>query len=136
MTETLLARRHENGPPVAPQVAWVWDRIVATRGRARVDELAVKVGWSRKRLWSQFRAQIGISPKRAARLVRFDHVAHRLASGKPAAQIAAEDGYVDQSHLHRDVLAFTGATPTTLAGETWLAANDLAWARYGHGDTD
>lgn len=111
LMEALLARRRETGPAVAPQVARAWERIIGSRGRIRIDELADEVGWSRKRLWSRFRAQIGLSPKRAARLIRFDHAAHRLATGEAAATIAAESGYVDQSHLHRDVLAFTGATP-------------------------
>ncbi|MEV4112185.1 hypothetical protein [Nonomuraea sp. NPDC049695] len=50
----------------------------------RVDGLADEVGWSRKRLWSRFRSQLGITPKRAARLVRFDHAAHLLAAGHAA----------------------------------------------------
>jgi hypothetical protein len=43
----------------------------------RVGELAAEVGWSRKRLWSRFRSQIGVASKRAARLVRFDHAGGR-----------------------------------------------------------
>lgn len=45
-------------------------------------------------------------------------------------RLAAEGGYADQSHLHRDVVAFTGVTPTTVAGEPWLAVDDVTWA--GH----
>ncbi|MGW5648803.1 helix-turn-helix domain-containing protein [Saccharopolyspora sp. NPDC003752] len=127
LADALLARRREAGRPVDPEVAWAWQQIAGSRGRVRVDGLAAEIGWSRKRLWSRFRAQIGLPPKRAAKLVRFDHAAHRLAAGGNAARIAAESGYVDQSHLHRDVLAFTGATPTTVAGETWLAVDDIAW---------
>jgi hypothetical protein len=29
--------------------------------------------------------------------------------------------------MHRDVRAFTGVTPATVAGEPWLAVDDLAW---------
>src|SRR5216683_4059098 len=80
----------------------------------RVAELAAATGWSRKRLWSRFRSQIGLTPKRAAQLVRFDHAAHRLAAGHSAALVAAESGYTDQSHLHRDVTTFAGVTPRPL----------------------
>ncbi|GHI40723.1 hypothetical protein Sviol_51310 [Streptomyces violascens] len=111
LTDTLLARRHEAGPAVDPEVAWVWHRIVSSRGLTRVDGLAAEVGWSRKRLWSRFRSQLGLPPKRAVKLVRFDHAAHRLVAGEGAAQVAADAGYADQSHLHRDVMAFTGAPP-------------------------
>lgn len=81
----------------------------------------------RKRLWSRFRSQIGLTPKRAARLVRFDHAAHLLAAGNAAAQVAAASGYVDQAHLHREVKAFTGVTPTAVAAAPWLAIDDVAW---------
>lgn len=113
------------GSRADPEVAWVWRRIVRGRGRIRVDGLAAEVGWSRKRLWSRFGAQIGLPPKAAAKLVRFDHAAHRLAAGQPAA--AADSGYADQSHLHRDVLALTEDTPAAIAAEPWLAIDDVAW---------
>ncbi|PZG32462.1 AraC family transcriptional regulator [Spongiactinospora gelatinilytica] len=127
LLDALLARRYEAGPPVDPEVAFAWHRITGSGGLARVDGLAAEVGWSRKRLWSRFRAQIGLPPKRAAKLVRFDHAVHRLAAGEDAARVAAEAGYADQPHMHRDVLAFAGATPATVAGEPFLAVDDIAW---------
>ncbi|WP_369241869.1 helix-turn-helix domain-containing protein [Streptomyces sp. R21] len=131
LTDALLARRHEAGPPVDPEVAWAWHRIVVSRGLTRVDGLATEVGWSRKRLWSRFRSQLGLPPKRAVKLVRFDHAAHRLVAGESAAHVAADSGYADQSHLHRDVVAFTGVTPATVAGEPFLAVDDIAWPSRG-----
>ncbi|WP_093471639.1 MULTISPECIES: helix-turn-helix domain-containing protein [unclassified Streptomyces] len=127
LTDSLLARRQEDGPPVDPEVAWAWHRIVAGRGLARVDDLAAEVGWSRKRLWSRFRSQLGLPPKRAAKLVRFDHAAHRLVAGEGVARVAADAGYADQSHLHREVVEFTGATPAVVAREPFLAVDDIAW---------
>ncbi|MFD8562322.1 helix-turn-helix domain-containing protein [Streptosporangium canum] len=130
LTDALLARRHEVGSPVDPEVAWAWDRIVVSRGLVRVDKLAAELGWSRKRLWSRFRSQIGLPPKRAVKLVRFDHAAHRLVAGQDAARVAADGGYADQSHLHRDVVALTGVTPATVAGEPFLAVDDIAWTSH------
>jgi AraC-like DNA-binding protein len=130
VTDALLVHRRQAGSrrlSVDPEVAWAWNRILVGRGQVRVDRLAVEVGWSRKRLWSRFHSQIGLPPKRAAKLVRFDHAAHRLAAGQDAARVAADGGYADQSHLHRDVVAFTGATPVTVASEPWLAVDDIAW---------
>lgn len=132
LVEDALARRLSAGPAagraVDPEVAFAWGRMEATRGQVRVDGLASEIGWSRKRLWARFRSQIGLTPKRAAQLVRFDHAAHRLAAGHSAARVAAEAGYADQSHLHRDVVAFAGVTPTAVAGAPWLAVDDVAWA--------
>lgn len=69
LTDALLTRRHEAGPPVDPEVAWAWHRIIDSRGPARVDGHAAEVGWSRKRLWSRFRSQLGLPPKSAMTLV-------------------------------------------------------------------
>ena len=106
---------------------------MASRGQIRVERLAAEAGWSRKRLWSRFRSQIGLTPKRAAQLIRFDHAAHRLAAGHSAALVAADNGYVDQSHLHRDVMAFAGITPTAIAVTPFLAVDDVAWAAPDYG---
>jgi AraC-like DNA-binding protein len=123
----LLRRRVADRPPVDPEVAHTWRTTLGSRGRVRVDGLAEEVGWSRKRLSARFHAQLGITPKRAARLVRFDHAAHLLAGGLTPASVAFESGYVDQSHLHREVKAFTGLTPAAVAGAPWLAIDDVAW---------
>ncbi|MEV6872169.1 helix-turn-helix domain-containing protein [Amycolatopsis sp. NPDC051128] len=124
----LLARRLAETPPrIEPEVARVWHRTLAAGGRVRVDGLAEEVGWSRQRLWSRFRAQLGLTPKRAAGLIRFDHAAHLLAAGHPAVIVAALSGYADQSHLHREARTITGLTPATLATAPWLAIDEVAW---------
>ncbi|SDM68403.1 Helix-turn-helix domain-containing protein [Streptomyces sp. cf386] len=116
LVDEFLARRAAGAPSMAPEVAAVWDTIVARRGRVRVDDLAASCGWSRKRLWSRFSAQIGLTPKRAAMLVRFDHAARALRTGASISDAALACGYADQPHLHRDVLALAGCTPGALAG--------------------
>ncbi|MEU1150884.1 helix-turn-helix domain-containing protein [Streptomyces sp. NPDC005863] len=126
-TEAELARRCAGRAPVDPAVAWAWRRIVDSGSLVRVERLADDLGWSRKRLWSRFRDHLGMPPKQAARLVRFDHAVHRLVAGAGPAGVAADTGYCDQSHLHRDVVAFTGATPAAVAGEPFLTVDDRAW---------
>jgi AraC-like DNA-binding protein len=135
IAEAALARRDEAGRAADREVAFAWDQMVVSRGQVRVERLAAEVGWSRKRLWSRFRSQIGLTPKRAAQLVRFDHAAHRLAAGHSAALVAAESGYADQSHLHRDVMAFAGVTPKAVAVAPWLAVDDVAWAAPDYAST-
>lgn len=128
IAEAALARLHDKGRVVDPEVSFAWRRMLASRGRVRVERLAAESGWSRKRQLSRFGSQVGLTPKRAARLIRFDHAAHRLASGHDAARVAAESGYVDQSHLHKDVLSFAGMTPSRVAASPFLAVDDVAWA--------
>ncbi|WP_239157252.1 helix-turn-helix domain-containing protein [Actinocatenispora thailandica] len=127
LVEELIERRRRTGGYLDREVVWVWRRLLAGRGQVRIDRLAAEVGWSRKRLWSRFGAQLGLPPKRAATLIRFDHAAYHLAVGRDPARVAAEGGYADQSHLHREVVACTGVTPATLADEPFLAVDDVAW---------
>lgn len=122
-----LVRRAEAGRAVDPEIGFVWRRMVNSRGRIRVERLAEEVGWSRKRLWARFGAQIGLTPKRAANLIRFDRVAHCLAAGHSAADVAVACGFADQSHLHRDAVAFAGMTPAAVAAAPWLAVDEVAW---------
>lgn len=122
-----LVRRQRTGREVAPEVVHAWRQVVGHHGRVTVQGLSAEVGWSRKRFWSRFRAEVGLAPKPAAVLARFDHAAHRLAAGIAPAQVAAEAGYADQPHLHRDVRALAGVTPTVVARAPWLAVDPVAW---------
>jgi AraC-like DNA-binding protein len=123
----VLGRRLSSRRPVDPEVAQSWRRIRASHGRLRVETLADEVGWSRKRLWSRFRAQLGINPKRVARLARFDRAAHLLAAGHAPAGVATVGGYADQSHMHREVQEFAGLTPAAVAAAPWLSVDPIAW---------
>ena len=108
--------RGERG--VRPEVGYAWDRLEETGGNLRIEELAAEVGWSRRHLAELFRAESGLAPKAAARVIRFERARDRLlAPGRPAlADVAAESGYVDQSHLARDFRDLAGITATA-----WLA---------------
>ncbi|WP_308465026.1 helix-turn-helix domain-containing protein [Rathayibacter soli] len=127
IVESALAYRCLSERRVDAEVTRAWHHLSARHGRIRVEQLADDVGWSRKRLWSRFRSQIGITPKRAAQLVRFDRAAHLLASGQSAATVAAECGYTDQSHLNRDTTTLAGLTPGGVATARWLQADPVAW---------
>jgi AraC-like DNA-binding protein len=114
----VLARRldaHEPPPPI------VGAAIARIRGadRLRVRELADELVVSERRLEQLFRLHVGLSPKRAMRLARFQRLLMRCAasSERPAswARVALEAGFADQSHLSNDVHAISGLTPVALA---------------------
>ena len=111
--DEFLLERTGSGPVVAPEVQWAWRRLVSTVGAVPIGSLAGETGWSHKHLISKFRQQVGLTPKTAARLLRFEHVWRRLGAGESAHwdRIAADGGYADQSHLIRDFHEFTGGTP-------------------------
>ncbi|WP_051215325.1 helix-turn-helix domain-containing protein [Granulicoccus phenolivorans] len=99
-----------------PFVAWMWEQIRRTSGRARIGELIAQTGWSQRHAIARFTEQIGVSPKTAARVVRFEHALTALPD-RPAAEVAARLGFADQSHLIREVRRFSGWTPSELTPE-------------------
>ncbi|MFJ1709166.1 helix-turn-helix domain-containing protein [Kitasatospora sp. NPDC088346] len=102
----------------APEVRRAWQLLTASGGAAPVAELAREVGWSRRHLADRFRQETGLSPKAAARVIRFDRARRRLdAPGEDGlAGLAARTGYFDQAHLAREFRALAGCPPTR-----WLA---------------
>jgi AraC-like DNA-binding protein len=114
LVDRFLLGRLEDGPRPAPEVVWVWRRLVATGGGVPIGRLAAEVGWSHKHLITRFRQQVGLQPKLAARLARLDRVWRRLDQGGELdwGLVAVEAGYADQAHLVRDFGRFTGMTPT------------------------
>ena len=118
----LRAHRLDGGPDVSAEIGFAWRRLLATRGAIGVSQLAEETGWSDRHLRSRFAAEIGLTPKEAARVVRF-HGARRLlqrraAAGRPLdlAALAVHCGYYDQAHLDAEFGVLAGAPPTT-----WLA---------------
>jgi AraC-like DNA-binding protein len=110
----------ERGPRPSPEVGWAWRRLVATGGAVPIGQLAREVGWSHKHLLAKFRRQVGLRPKTAARLIRFDGVLSRLDGRRRLdwGRVAREVGYADQAHLVREFRQFTGTTPTAFAAWT------------------
>ncbi|MHB1712884.1 MAG: helix-turn-helix domain-containing protein [Acidimicrobiales bacterium] len=99
LVERALVERLGAAPILSPEVVWVW-RTLRSQPSARVADLADEIGWSRTRLASRFSEQIGISPKRFARVVRFEGARRLLAQGSPSlAEIATRAGYYDQNPL-------------------------------------
>jgi AraC-like DNA-binding protein len=98
---------------VRPEVAELWRRLVAGRGRVQVAAVTTGLGLSRRLLTERFRAEMGWSPKTVARIIRFEH-AHRLAAKGALswAELSHRAGYADQAHLTREWRGFTGRTPT------------------------
>jgi AraC-like DNA-binding protein len=120
LTDLVEDGRGEHG--VRPEVGYAWDRLAETGGNLLIGELAREVGWSRRHLAELFRAETGVGPKAAARLIRFERACDRLRGpGRPTlAAVAADAGYVDQAHLSRDFRDLAGLTATE-----WLTERDL-----------
>ena len=110
------------GQAIDPAAAFIWSAIQESRGTVRIDRLTDDLGWSRKRLAAHARDAFGMTPKRLARVARFQHATQlaRIAPRCDWAAIAAACGYGDQAHLVRDFHAFAGETPERWSFRTGL----------------
>ena len=117
LAETFVTTRLASAAETPLEIAWAYDRIIASGGRTRISSIAEKLGWSRKHLAGSFSNAIGIGPKTLSRIVRFNR-ALGLSRQQSAdwAGIAADCGYADQAHLVREFRDLAGETPTALAG--------------------
>jgi AraC-like DNA-binding protein len=97
---------------VHPDVAHVFQRLLEQGGAVPVGALTDEVGWSARHLTNRFRAEVGLRPKEAARVTRFDRARRRLAPGVRLADVAADAGYFDQAHLAREFHALAGCSPS------------------------
>lgn len=110
--------RTTQGHAVRRELAWAWTSLQESHGSAAVGALAGELGWSRRHLSGQFRAEFGLSPKQVARVVRFQHSRQRvLARTASLADVAVDSGYADHAHLTREWHDLAGYTPTE-----WLRA--------------
>ncbi len=111
--DRFLLAAADRGPSPAPQVRRAWHLITSSGGREPIGRIAADVGWSHKHLITKFTQQVGVTPKTAARLARFERVLTMVRTGQagPWGRLAADAGYADQPHLIREFREFAGITP-------------------------
>lgn len=105
-----LLARHER-PSTEPLVRSIW----TADGDVRVRDLARELGMGERRLERVFREQIGMTPKRFARLSRFLKACRLLRSEPlPLTEIAHRAGYYDHAHFANDFRILAGESPSAL----------------------
>jgi AraC-like DNA-binding protein len=125
-SDFLLRHLGERASPDA--VAAVANRFLLERGALRVDEAAASAGLSVRQFERRFAEQVGLAPKRYARIVRFSAAleAKVTAPGRLWTDIAHDFGYYDQMHMVRDFERFAGESPAKFGQR--FAAMPEPWA--------
>jgi AraC-like DNA-binding protein len=110
LLESIFASRLPRVRGMHPAIA---EALAGFDRRSDVGALVARSGVSHRRFIALFRATVGLSPKRYARIVRFRSALARAASrSAPSwADLALAAGYSDQSHFNREFREFAGVTP-------------------------
>jgi AraC-like DNA-binding protein len=127
MEEVLLGQMTD---PVAPDPA-VTAAARALSAGVPVGEAAAALGMLPRTLRRRFVADVGLTPKRFARVQRLQRVVHDLdgQSRVDWARLAAEHGYADQPHLAEEFRQLVGVTPTEYLRSRVNGPNHLRFAR-------
>jgi AraC-like DNA-binding protein len=89
-------------------------------------ELAAAAGVSRHRLTRLFRAAYGLPPHRFVLAQRIRAARRLLERGTAPAEVAAQTGFFDQSHLHRHFTRTLGMTPAAYAAALRSDVQDVS----------
>lgn len=91
------------------------EMIVIRSGDIDINLVSEHIGISSRQLERLFRAQVGLTPKRFARTIRFFHT-HKYLTKEGIDDLCfkvLEKGYYDQAHFNREYKALTGLKPTS-----------------------
>jgi AraC-like DNA-binding protein len=127
--DTMLSERARDADRSPDALGHAWRRLLGANGSISVADLAESVGYSRRQLHQRFVSDYGVTPKRAARIARFQHSARLLRTrerrprkaGLPnLAEIAVAAGFYDQAHMAREWNDLAGCPPSVWLSEEVL----------------
>lgn len=99
------APRTETAPWPLPALRDATRRLAAGES---VTATARRIGWSNRTMQRQCAAVYGYGPATLRRILRFRRAIGLIGSGLSSSAIAAQAGYADQPHLHREVRVLAG----------------------------
>lgn len=113
LEEALLARL-ASAEPVDPMVAQALAMLLQAPTSARIAEVQMASSASPQVFIRRFEAAVGLTPKRYARVLRFNALLTKLVRLGPRdwADMATAGGYFDQSHMCLEFKRLAGVTPT------------------------
>ena len=87
--------------------------ICDQHGDIRVRELEDLTGYTSRTIERRFFSDIGMSPKAFSRIIRCQSAVYDISHRNKSvfSELAAEHGFSDQSHFHREFKKFVAATP-------------------------
>lgn len=128
LMDRFLLRRIAEGRAMSPDVAWALRGLEASHGARSIGSLTRALGCSRRHLIQRFHAQVGLSPKAVAGILRFARAVDGLgaADAQGWADLALSCGYSDQAHFSRDFRRYAGRTPSEFRAALLPAGGGVA----------
>jgi AraC-like DNA-binding protein len=101
-------------PGLHPAVAYALDTFGRRPLTTSVKAVTDVIGLSAKRFIERFKNEVGLTPKRYCRILRFQQAVRRAHRCPHVdwSQVAVDCGYFDQAHFIHDFRSFAGLTPT------------------------
>jgi AraC-like DNA-binding protein len=118
-----------------PAVAFALEAFLRRPDVGRVGEVTSAIALSPKRFIERFKADVGITPKRYCRLLRFQQAVGRAHAAREVdwAEVALACGYFDQPHCIHDFREFSGLTPTAYGARRTAFQNHVTFLQSGAG---
>jgi AraC-like DNA-binding protein len=140
MASELVEQSRPSGASLLPATKAaerVRDCLHEDRSGIDLTTLAREIGLSRFQVLRAFKRRYGLPPHAYQLSLRVARARRLLQLGMPPGDVAAECGFVDQSHLTRHFRQFLGVTPMAYArGASAMAQNDGVATRASLGDRD
>lgn len=109
----------------APRVS---DALTRLRRGDNVSSVAAALAIGERQLRRLFATELGVSPRRVARIARLARAVRDGRGDVAWAQYALDHGYCDQSHMIREFKELLGTTPEQYFVRRHSARQGLAWA--------
>jgi methylphosphotriester-DNA--protein-cysteine methyltransferase len=113
LVENFLLDKFISGFILNPCVEYALRAIVGQPEQTSLRELTERIGYSQKHFIGMFKRQVGLTPKRYLKIMRFQKAVQEIER-QPALDwtlLAADCGFYDQAHFINDFKLFSGFTP-------------------------
>lgn len=108
-------------------IAWTARHLEQYDGAPAIATLRARTNLGAARFVQTFRQQVGVSPKRYARVLRFRRALALLRANERLADAALAAGFYDQPHMNADFREMAGMSPTEfVAGVRYPNSASLA----------
>jgi len=112
-------------PPIDQPVDHLLCHIQSSHGALPILQWVRDHGVDPRHLERRFRATVGMTPKRYARVIRFKHSYHEFSTGTPKGAALHLDGFYDQSHFNKEFRNFVGSAPSARRSATLGAGTNI-----------